>query len=95
MLGPSEDILQAGPSALLAFYPSSVGVLSSELSLSNTCITWPGMEPFYFTYFLMVWSGLEEDTCFVLFSPLSPGRGESSFSCILVQCVTVPCLVIS
>lgn len=25
MLGPSEDILQAGPSALLAFYPSSVG----------------------------------------------------------------------
>ena len=25
MLGPSEDILQAGLSALLALYPSSVG----------------------------------------------------------------------
>lgn len=54
-------------------------VLSSESSLSNTCIIWPGMEPFDFTYFLMAWSGLEEDTCFVLFSPLSQGQGEEFF----------------
>lgn len=39
------------------------------------------MEQFYFTYFLMAWSGLEEGTYFVLFSPLSQvgGKQKSSF----------------
>lgn len=70
-------------------------VLSSELSLSNTCITWPGMETFYFTYFLMAWSGLEEDTCFVLFSPLSQRLGEEGVLFFMYTCSMCPSVLTS